>query len=736
MEPEPKPQVLQVQEPPPVEVSQPDHIVESFSTSSNLEAPNASSIVESDEIQQKQPNLDQQTSSNDDSRDASIAATVASSEVHSEESKPAADIAESSDVDSSNNLNNSDNMTTNEKSEESAPVIDEIAPAIDTQTLIEQTEKEPIEATPTSTTLTEASADLITNNTIIPIPTVPTSTTVVPPPQTTPQLPHMPPHLGPGIHPPMYGMHMHPTMHPDMMHGYPPHPMLHGQERAAIQQQLQEMYCLPMADNQDKVMRLQERLNLLQQHETTEQCAGGPQCPISNPMFSAPMIDSPQVSSTTGRGRGRAPSNKPRKPRMKKAEKLAQAAAQAAAVQGLQPVVTSGDETSQTNITPSALPVSEDSVTAGTGEAISDSFTDMGMEAGDLSQDNLESGDLDTSTDPSGKKIKKPRKPRVPKVPKEPKEPKEGKEPKEPKERKKREPKDPDKPKKKRGRKPNAEGDNSISMDNNSQTVNSEGDENQTLASMLHTQNSNDAQTAETIKIDEEATDYDDIPVSKIPIKGSMDDLSKDNDDHGDTEDHDEGDGTGDTPKKRKYRRGEPGSGDKKRRSAAAGRGRGRTSSAKGSRGRRGRMITDDDEDGDDLVTTPPPSPPEIDIDSSKRRSARNTQRKKYVDDVMIRFSDDESGMISPTPSVKKEKKELDKKELEFGVDGSEPNTVPNTDDDNTKVSTTESIEKVKDDVEKPVDEAKPNYVYINTGDEDSMVSFKIFFFLFFEIRQ
>lgn len=47
------------------------------------------------------------------------------------------------------------------------------------------------------------------------------------------------------------------------------------------------------------------------------------------------------------------------------------------------------------------------------------------------------------------------------------------------------------------------------------------------------------------------------------------------------------------------------------------------------------------DSDGEELATTPPPSP-EAGEDLNKRRSARNTHRKKYVDDVMLRFSDDE----------------------------------------------------------------------------------------------
>ena len=62
---------------------------------------------------------------------------------------------------------------------------------------------------------------------------------------------------------------------------------------------------------------------------------------------------------------------------------------------------------------------------------------------------------------------------------------------------------------------------------------------------------------------------------------------------------------------------------------------------------RKKRGINDVSDVEEDLASTPPPSPSfdSVDIDSSlmKRRSARNTQRKKYVDDVLLRFSDEDS---------------------------------------------------------------------------------------------
>lgn len=73
-------------------------------------------------------------------------------------------------------------------------------------------------------------------------------------------------------------------------------PVTHHQERAALQQQLQELYCMPPApENQEKIVSLQEKLQALQQHETNDQCNGGAQCILQTPMFTAAVVDSPQV---------------------------------------------------------------------------------------------------------------------------------------------------------------------------------------------------------------------------------------------------------------------------------------------------------------------------------------------------------------------------------------------------------------------------------------------------------
>lgn len=480
--------------------------------------------------------------------------------------------------------------------------------------------------------------------------------------------------------------------------------MPHHQERTMIQQQLSELYTLPPStENQEKIHKHQERITILQSHETTDQCLGGtPSCILQNPMFS--MIDSPQVTSTTGRGRGRSNSSKPRKPRQKKSEKQSQAQAT--------------EESLSTTINSSNLPVSEDSVTAGTGDISQIYSEDHDM--ADISQDNSLC-DLDTSTDASGKKIKKPRKPRAPKPPKEPKSPKESK--------KKRE-KDPDKPKKK-SKKGAVSDENSVSHDNNSTEFSkhtSEGEENQSLASLMHNQNSTDANSAEgnennegeesksglELKLDDEVTDFDDIPVSKISVQSLLDEQKEK------AALSDEAAGSDilsmnedESPTKKKKSK----SGDRRRSGMCKPRARkGGFGGKSNRRSNRGKIVQDSGDEADDMIATPPASPTgeDAEIDSSKRRSARNTQRKKYTDDVMLRFSDEEGGLIvSPvkqgTPKASEEIKK------EFGEDGVEIKPAETT-DGQSKVEGTEKII--------PPEELsnKPNYVYINTSDEDTMI--------------
>lgn len=99
--------------------------------------------------------------------------------------------------------------------------------------------------------------------------------------------------------PNMYSMPTNPTQAPVPASGFGTScaPVTHHQERAALQQQLQELFCMPPTpENQEKIVSLQEKLQALQQHETNDQCNGGPQCILQTPMFTAAVVDSPQVN--------------------------------------------------------------------------------------------------------------------------------------------------------------------------------------------------------------------------------------------------------------------------------------------------------------------------------------------------------------------------------------------------------------------------------------------------------
>ena len=102
-----------------------------------------------------------------------------------------------------------------------------------------------------------------------------------------------------------------------------------------------------------------------------------------------------------------------------------------------------------------------------------------------------------------------------------------------------------------------------------------------------------------------------------------------------------------------------------------------------------------DDSEGSDaeLDRTPPPSPPEEESGIEKRRSGRNTKRKKYVDDVKYNFSDSE------------EKK-----------DGEEP---PNIDDILGPIDVPESTENSMGAEEAG---SGPNYAFIDPTAEDTMI--------------
>ncbi|CAH2066611.1 unnamed protein product, partial [Iphiclides podalirius] len=366
------------------------------------------------------------------------------------------------------------------------------------------------------------------------------------------------------------------------------------------------------------------------------------------------MVESPQVTSTTGRGRAKGPT-KPRKPRAKK-EKVV------AASQSLD-----------------QLPVSEDCVTAGTGlQSNSELDTDLtedisNLDSSALSMEELACGKVKKPRTPRKTKERKPRAPKEPKTPKEPGE-------KLVKERKRREPRDPNAPKRKRNVKkvaPEIQADTTTSND--------------LLEKSAPMNNPNDFQTDNTvINIDPDknikvvtempslddcnVTDFDDIPVSKIAIKDLLEEAEAKREQAEREEDIDN------TGQKKKASKKKSSGGSSCKKLVAK-------KTPSGKKKRRGGLIPESDGEPDDLITTPPPSPPPEGDDSLKRRSARNTQRKKYTDDVMLRLSDDEFTMSTP-----KFEKDSDGLNLEC-KDFQRPETTP-----------------------------KPNYIYVNTTEEDSMI--------------
>ncbi|XP_050361497.1 chromodomain-helicase-DNA-binding protein 7 isoform X2 [Nymphalis io] len=439
-----------------------------------------------------------------------------------------------------------------------------------------------------------------------------------------------------------------------------PHPSLysasHHQERAALQQQIQEIYCLPPSnENQEKVRCLQERLSMLQQHETNDKCNGGPNCILQNPIYGSKMVESPQVTSTTGRGRGKGPA-KPRKPRVKKDKLNAMA----------QPL--------------DQLPVSEDCVTAGTGlQSNAEVDTEVTEDITNLDSSALSIDEMNIG------KVKKPRAPRKnkerkPRVPKELKVNKDlGDKPI--KERKKREPKDPNAPKRKRNVK---KGMSEMHADTTTYSESLDRDNmdnindemlNKSIA-LNEASKSNISITQELPSLDDtNVTDFDDIPVSKIAIK----DLLEEAEAKKDLIDKEDELDSVNVKKKPSKKRTSGVSSCKKTLNKKT---------PSGKRKRRGGLIPDSDGEPDDLMSTPPPSPPPEGDDSLKRRSARHTQRKKYTDDVLLRLSDDEFTMATP----KQERELIDDLSLD------------------TK------------DMNRPEFTPKPNYMYVNTTEEDSMI--------------
>ncbi|KAJ0181794.1 hypothetical protein K1T71_002516 [Dendrolimus kikuchii] len=423
--------------------------------------------------------------------------------------------------------------------------------------------------------------------------------------------------------------------------------MSHHQEKVALQQQIQEMYCMPASnENQEKVRCLQERLSMLQQHESNDKCNGGPNCIIQNPVYGSKMVESPQVTSTTGRGRGKGPA-KPRKPRAKK-EKIIP-------VQCLD-----------------QLPVSEDFVTAGTGlQGNSELDPELSEDISTLDSSALSiehgSGTKGRKRGPRKNKDRKPR------VPKELKLLQEGEKPV--KERKKREKKDPNAPKRKRNSKKDI---SVIQADTTTTTYDLLDCENVDMKSSdiqsIKTNFEGNIAKVECTLDDSNVTDFDDIPVSKIAIKDLLEEAES-------KREKCEKDDDLDISQRKRSKKRNSASGSCKKIPFKR--------SLSGRKKRRGGLIPDSDGEPDDLMSTPPPSPPPEADDSLKRRSARNTQRKKYTDDVMLRLSDDEFAL-----STAKQEKEL--KTEEVNIETKEINRLEGM--------------------------PKPNYIYVNTTEEDSMI--------------
>ena len=99
-----------------------------------------------------------------------------------------------------------------------------------------------------------------------------------------------------------------------------------------------------------------------------------------------------------------------------------------------------------------------------------------------------------------------------------------------------------------------------------------------------------------------------------------------------------------------------------------------------------------------DMDRTPPPSPPEEESGIEKRRSGRNTKRKKYVDDVQYNFSDEEV-------------KDLNKEDQNAAGSGA-------IDDILGPDGTLESNENSLG----PDEGAGPNYAFIDPTAEDTMI--------------
>ena len=120
-----------------------------------------------------------------------------------------------------------------------------------------------------------------------------------------------------------------------------------------------------------------------------------------------------------------------------------------------------------------------------------------------------------------------------------------------------------------------------------------------------------------------------------------------------------------------------------------------------------------------DLEVTPPPSP-KVD-DSEKRRSGRNRQRKKYVDDVDLNLSEDENLLMEIPPEVAAASAASAAGSEPASKDASKPNSGTATPKEAGAATPAES--KVPpSDASNEASQSGPNYAYVDPTAEDTMV--------------
>nr|XP_040572938.1 uncharacterized protein LOC121121997 isoform X2 [Lepeophtheirus salmonis] len=126
------------------------------------------------------------------------------------------------------------------------------------------------------------------------------------------------------------------------------------------------------------------------------------------------------------------------------------------------------------------------------------------------------------------------------------------------------------------------------------------------------------------------------------------------------------------------------------------------------------RKRTDSGSDAD-LDATPPPSPKKVTDSKEKRRSGRNTQRKKYVDDVDLNLSEDENLLSHLPPDVATQMKRSETKEISN-------NEAESTETHGDTASGSNIGENTATGGDNDPSISGPNYAFVDTLAEDTMV--------------